>query len=268
MNPRVSNIVPSGVSIGNDQDIEINATISDPGSGVSAASVIINVTGGFLNLTMKEEAGKWIATWTNSSSYAEGIYSITIWVIDGAGNINSSESVINTINDVLSPIINFENPQNNTIKTNIFNITAEVIDISDPTEGNVIAMIYNETGSNILNLTMIKIIGTNNWIVEWYNLSAYNYGNYSISIKAIDSSTNKNFKATSNITIWFYEDLTPPNIFYSPEYDNADITGDAFIIYVNITDDYSFPRDGDVIIQIVKNPVKFNDSMHYLEGNM
>ena len=86
----------------NKANIEINATITDDGS-VSSAKAMINATIPF-NITMNYLAGKWTYIWSNLSLYDAGNYKITIWGIDDKGNINQTEFVIITLNDVINNI--------------------------------------------------------------------------------------------------------------------------------------------------------------------
>ena len=129
--PEVSIDTPSGGSSSdNTADIEINATISDIGSGVSSAKAMINGTTPF-NITMQFIVGKWTCTWDNLSLYAAGDYKITIWAIDGDGNINQTEYVVITINDIIPPEVSIDTPSGGSSFENIasIEINATISDI-------------------------------------------------------------------------------------------------------------------------------------------
>ncbi|MFX1380967.1 MAG: Ig-like domain-containing protein, partial [Promethearchaeota archaeon] len=109
--PGVSIDEPADLSShNNDAGIEINATITDPGSGVAGAKAMINSTLGDFNLTMQEIAGTWTVTWLNTSLYVEGDYNITIWANDNRENVNQTESIVITLNDVLNPSVIIDEP--------------------------------------------------------------------------------------------------------------------------------------------------------------
>ncbi|MFX0188497.1 MAG: Ig-like domain-containing protein, partial [Candidatus Hodarchaeota archaeon] len=106
--PNVKNIVPfDGSSFLNNVDIEINATITDDGT-VLSAKVMINTPIPF-NITMQlGSANNWTCIWDNVSLYDSGNYRITIWAKDNDGLINQTEFVIITINDVINPNVILE----------------------------------------------------------------------------------------------------------------------------------------------------------------
>ncbi|MFX1275532.1 MAG: LamG-like jellyroll fold domain-containing protein [Promethearchaeota archaeon] len=83
--------------------IEIKATITDSKSTVTKAIAMISCTESF-NITMSLNAGVWICTWDNLTEYSNGDYTITIWAIDDAGNINDKESIVMNINHLKSPV--------------------------------------------------------------------------------------------------------------------------------------------------------------------
>ncbi|MFX1276890.1 MAG: Ig-like domain-containing protein [Promethearchaeota archaeon] len=270
LNPSVSIDDPTDLSTHDtDASIEINATIVDLGSGVARVKAIINSTLGDFNLTMQEIAGTWTVTWVNTSLYyVEGDYKITIWAIDGTGNVNQTEFVIITRIDLTKPIIFFISPSNSTIVTNDVNITVQIIDANLPDINNVIAEIYNGTVLYNFNLTMVRIGTTNYWTILWDNLSDYSQGEYRINVTAIDSSLNQNRNSTGFLNITFIFDTEAPRFIFPPGFNNTVITSIPFIIEVNISDDYSSPEQGSVIIEFSNNPSLFNASMEHISGDL
>ena len=91
--PTVSIVNPTTGTYGL-PSLMINASISDLGSQVTGAKVMINATIPF-NITMTNPSGNyWITTWNNVSLYSSGYYKMTIWAVDNVGNVNQTEFVI------------------------------------------------------------------------------------------------------------------------------------------------------------------------------
>ena len=198
----------------------------------------------------------------------EGSVEIRFYANDTAGNEQDEYEIVLKIIDTTPPNITIIYPSiNGTIITNVINITAIIEDLNAPVYSNVSVSIYKNSTYNFV-LLMFPTSTLNQWTVQWANLSNCAFGIYNISITAIDSSYLHNLNTTDNITIEFKHDSIPPEISYSSDYNNLEITGDTFEIYVNITDDYSFPQDGDVFIALVNNPTLFNTTMQHLYGNI
>ncbi|MEM4336568.1 MAG: Ig-like domain-containing protein, partial [Candidatus Woesearchaeota archaeon] len=124
----------------------------------------------------------------------EGLNNITIYVNDSSNNINYTQIFFYV--DITSPVVNLENPQNNSLITNTNNITF-YYNVSDNIGIENASLIIND----ILNQTNYSIIinTTQNFIV----LNMPN-GQYNWSVIAYDLAGNWNISYVYNLTIRFF----------------------------------------------------------------
>ncbi|MFX1374491.1 MAG: hypothetical protein ACFFA0_01645 [Promethearchaeota archaeon] len=113
-------------------------------------------------------------------------------------------------NDTSAPVITFINPDNNDtiIRSNNFDIIANITDSNPPLPGNVSIEILNVTNS-LFNASM-TMINDDEWLFTWNNITSYpNQETYILKVTAKDSSENKNIGTSSNIEVYI-------DIYYSP----------------------------------------------------
>lgn len=267
--PSVQIIDPSSGSVSEPpDDIHINATVIELESSISKVKAMINASTQF-NLSMVYSYGQWNCVWNNISEniYNAGDYNITIWASDVWGNINATESTVITISkDLDAPFIFPHYPINNSVYIGPLNITAEVHDDHIPHTGDVYATIWNDTIS--FNLSMAKVLQTNNWTVQWQNITKYSPGYYYINITAIDSSFYRNLNTSSYLNISYQLDTIPPIInFQSPYSNNTKITTETYEFEV-IIKDHNLPEFGDVKASFLNNSFLFNISLSFNGKNL
>ena len=235
--PAVVGVLPVANSVYNVSNvIEIGANVSD---AFTIEVVYANIT--YPNNTISQLTLSLVSGTKYNNTFTipgvKGVYNITIYANDSAGNINSSSTSNFTVNDIVNPSVTVHSPQAraNYNVSNVVEIAANVTD-----DVNITRVYANITYPNttISQLTLTLVDGT----------SKYNYsftapaliGNYNITFFANDSSNNINSTVTSNFTI---NDVVNPSVtVHSPQARSIYNASTVVEIAANVTDDVNITR--------------------------
>ncbi|MDO8564118.1 MAG: PGF-pre-PGF domain-containing protein [Nanoarchaeota archaeon] len=172
--------------------LSLNVSIIDAGVGVQTVYFnITNGTSGTLNFTANNFGNNWNAT-INTSTFADGIYNITVRVNDTLNNLNNSATILNVIFDNTAPGVNSANitsvgTGHNITGTFIFNFS---VSDANSSIGAVMLNITNSTG--IQNSTVFADFETGNIWVASVATTGYRDGTYNVTVVVNDTAGNQN----------------------------------------------------------------------------
>lgn len=175
--------------------VNITCNVKD---NVDVNAVKVNITdpnGGTTNISMIKIGDH--SYYYNTSYSLLGAYPYYIWTNDTSGNGNKSDTKHFTIQDTTEPeISNVQAYPSIQAQNSWINISCTVRD--NVAVSSVKVSITGPIGSTPLNITMIKIPGTNNY---YYNTIYSIAGTYSYYIWANDTSSNGNKSTEYHFTI-------------------------------------------------------------------
>jgi parallel beta-helix repeat protein len=186
---------------GSDQSIGLQTTIDFDGSASSDnLGLITNYT-----WTIKEGAMQIAILYGPNPSYlfdTVGDFTVTLDVVDSAGNSGNHTVNISVIVDTVAPVILHDaDPAIQEVYGNV-NVTATVTDNVEVF--GVWVQIFDPNGVELENISMERIGVSDNY---WYNRAYSVVGTYGYTIWAEDTSNNWAFES-GNLII---QDTTPPN---------------------------------------------------------
>ncbi len=187
--------------------IRINATFSDPTSGVASCSFnVTNATGLVIHGTMDNDAGiSGTANGTTATALPDGRYNVTVTCTDNAGNANTSEPA-ELLVDTQGPQITLPSIADNGWLSQAVNITTKVEDSGAGIDNNtVFYMVFNSTGQNVTGWVQMANTTGAQFTAAW-NTANHPDGLYNITITANDTLSNNKILLTANLTV----DNTPP----------------------------------------------------------
>ncbi len=209
---RVPNItaIRNPVSGGNySGNLILNASVADPTAGVSNVYFNITPRNNTANHTFVkavQSGTEWNVT-IATTAYEEGVYNITVYANDTAGNSNSTVSVTQvTLDNRVPNITAIRNPVSGRNYSGNLILNASV---ADATAG-VSNVYFNITATNnTANHTFVKAVQSG---TEWnvtIATTAYAHGTYNITVSANDTAGNVN-RTVSVIQMIF--DNVAPNV--------------------------------------------------------
>ncbi|MFO8020410.1 MAG: S8 family serine peptidase [Promethearchaeia archaeon] len=263
--PKVYIENPEDGSIQTGESVDINATISDEETSVAEAKTLINASDPF-NLSMSYIDGSWHCQWANLTLYPAADYNISIIAKDQTGNSNHTQWVVmKLVKDETPPNIFFEAPSNQTSVSDPFNITVSVNDTEGnyPDANDVYATIYNDTADISFNLTMMQVADTENWTVQWNNITKYTAGIYYINVTAFDSSHFRNRNETGTLQITYIDAYAPSVRISSPSYESEYEPPNVVDINATVSDNESSVSS---VKAMINASIPFNLSMDISSG--
>src|SRR3989338_2034076 len=208
---RVPNItaIRNPVSGGNySGNLILNASIADPTAGVSNVYFNITPRNNTANHTFVkavQSGTEWNVT-IATTAYTEGVYNITVYANDTAGNTNSTVSVVQVTIDNGVPAVTLRNPASgiNYSGSLILNAT-----VSDATMGLSWVYFNITPRNNTANSSFVRAVQSG---TEWnvtIATTAYSHGTYNITVSANDTLNNIN-RTVSAVQVIF--DNVAPNV--------------------------------------------------------
>ena len=200
-------------------NIKLNVSVADVTSPVNRVYFNVTNSTGMQNATFtatREGTTSFYSTFLNTTGFADGIYNITIWANDTAGNMNNSALLENVIFDNTRPRVfnaNITSPSPGTNSSGSVRLNVSVVDLTSSID-KVYFNVTNSTGTQNSILTGGRQ-GTTDFFNVTLTTSNFVDGTYNITVWANDTAGNLNSSAlTSDVQF----DSTPPMVF------NANIT--------------------------------------------
>ena len=170
----------------------------------------------------------------NTTTVADGAYSLTAKIYDAAGNSSTTSAVSVTVTNVVTP------PADTTPPT---------VSVSYPATGSTVSGVIaiGANASDNVGVTKVMfyrsgnaLIGTDTTASPWevsFDTATLNNGNYLITAKAYDAANNVTTSATVTITVNnVVADTTKPTASFTSPADGATVTGSNVVLTANATD--------------------------------
>ncbi len=193
----------------------LNVSIVDVTSSVGVVYFNVTNSTGIQNATftaVREGTANAFKTYLNTTGFASGIYNVTVWANDTAGNLNNSALISNIRLDNTVPIVftqNISSPlfaEGNYSGTNL-KLNVSVVDAL--VEVQVVYFnITNATGEQNATFTATRESGARAYIT-YLNTTGFADSNYTITVWANDTVGNLNNSASFKVRF----DNTKPIVF-------------------------------------------------------
>lgn len=167
----------------------INVSITDAATAVNTVQFnLTNSSGTVAMLNATNTVGSFWTAALSSGSFGDGLYNLTVFANDTAGNVNSS-AMINVTLDNNAPRASQENPANLTFINKVVNINITVTLNDSIAKVNTSSITFNINGFNFAPTTIDS--STNGVLTSFFAVGPYSNGqNFSIRVDARDFAGN------------------------------------------------------------------------------
>ena len=220
----------------------LNVSIVDLTSSVGTVYFNITNATGTQNATFtatREGTANAFKTYLNTTGFTSGIYNVTVWANDTAGNLNNSALISNIRLDNTPPIVftaNISRPlfaEGNYSATNL-KLNVSVVD-SVISINTVYFNITNATGTQNASYTAVLESGGNSYIT-YLNTSGFSDGNYTITVWANDTLNNNNNSASFKVRFDNTRPIVVDANISRPLFAGGNYTGSNLRLNVSIID--------------------------------
>ncbi len=213
--PTVSITSPTGGYV--QGTVQITATASDT-NGVKQVEFFVDGTSIGVDTN---GADGWSVSW-NTTTYADGSYSLTAKATDNAGHESTSTPASVTV-DNTAPTVSITSPANGELVSGTVQITATASDTN-----GVKQVEFFVDGASI----GVDTNGADGWSVNW-NTTTYADGSYSLTAKATDNAGHESTSTPVSVTV---DNNAAPTVSITSPADGSTVNKPVTIV-ANATDD-------------------------------
>ncbi len=233
----------------------LNVSIVDVTSSVGVVYFNITNITGTQNATftaVREGTANAFKTYLNTTGFRDGIYNVTVWANDTAGNLNNTALISNIRLDNTPPIVFTQNISRPLIAEGNYSGTNLRLNVTIVDAVIAVRVVYfnitNATGEQNASYTAALESGGNSY-VTYLNTTGFADANYTITVWANDTVGNLNNSASFKVRfdntrpLVLNENISRP-LFAGGNYSSTnirlnvsaiDLTSSMQVIYFNIT---------------------------------